>query len=148
MKHREESGAQKTVYEREHENNPDLAPVEFVEPIAAATQELHPDRMKMLDEPEPAPRPTYASREPKPKKPRPQPFKNETELARKKQEEAEARQSAREEAAAQRESKLAERERFRKMMAKARSGGPNGQRKLGRESTLLLEKVKRMVGKT
>lgn len=104
--------------------------------------------MKMLDEPESAPRPAYASRERKPKKPRPQPFKNETELARKKQEEAEARRSAREEAAAQRESKLAERDRFRKMMAKARSGGPNGQRKLGRESTLLLEKVKRMVGKT
>lgn len=31
-------------------------------------------------------------------------------------------------------------------MAKARTGGPNGQRKLGRESNVLLEKVKRMVG--
>jgi hypothetical protein len=148
VKDREESGAQKSVYEREHENNPNLVPAEPMEPIPAATQELHPDRMKMLDEPEPAPRPAYVQRERMPKRPRPQPFKIETELARKKQEEAEARQKAREEAAAQRESKLAERERFRKMMAKARSGGPNGERKLGRESTVLLEKVKRMVGKT
>jgi hypothetical protein len=29
-------------------------------------------------------------------------------------------------------------------MAKARSGGLNGQRKLGRESKVLLERVKRM----
>jgi len=31
-------------------------------------------------------------------------------------------------------------------MAKARTGGKNGQRKLGRESTVLLEKVKRLAG--
>ena len=41
---------------------------------------------------------------------------------------------------------MEERERFRRAMAKARTGGPNGQRKLGRESKVLLEKVKRMVG--
>jgi hypothetical protein len=31
-------------------------------------------------------------------------------------------------------------------MAKAKSGGLNGQRKLGRESKVLLEKVKKLVG--
>ena len=41
--------------------------------------------------------------------------------------------------------KVEERERFRRAMAKARTGGPNGQRKLGRESKVLLEKVKKMV---
>lgn len=41
---------------------------------------------------------------------------------------------------------MEERERFRRAMAKARTGGKNGQRKLGRESKVLLEKVRRVVG--
>jgi len=50
----------------------------------------------------------------------------------------------------EREVKLVERERFRKAMAKARTGTNNsgkgsGQRKLGREAGVLLEKVKRMI---
>lgn len=43
----------------------------------------------------------------------------------------------------EREKKLAERDRFRKAMAKTR--GPDGRKKLGRESTLLLDKVKKLV---
>ncbi|KAF2713139.1 hypothetical protein K504DRAFT_461720 [Pleomassaria siparia CBS 279.74] len=145
IKGKEEATAHKSVYDREHEANPDVTPPE---PILAATQELHPDRLKMLDEPEPV-RPAFtSSTERRQKRARPQPFQQETALARKKKEEAEARQKAREESSHQRDTKLAERERFRKMMAKARSGGPNGERKLGRESVVLLEKVKRMVGKT
>ena len=46
----------------------------------------------------------------------------------------------------ERKQRIAERERFRKAMAKAKSGGLNGQRKLGRESKVLLEKVKKLVG--
>ncbi|CRK21301.1 hypothetical protein BN1723_012328 [Verticillium longisporum] len=46
----------------------------------------------------------------------------------------------------ERERKVADRERYRRAMAKARRGGENGQRKLGRESNLLLEKVRRMTG--
>jgi hypothetical protein len=75
------------------------------------------------------------------------PFKKESEVARKNKEEAEARHMAREEAEKQRTIKLAERERFRKTMAKAR-GGPDGKRKLGRESTVLLAKAQRLMGKT
>lgn len=41
---------------------------------------------------------------------------------------------------------MAERERFRKAMLKARGGGRDGKRKLGRESAILLEKVRRVVG--
>lgn len=41
--------------------------------------------------------------------------------------------------------KLQERERFRRAMAKARVGGRNGQRRLGRESEVLLERVRRVV---
>ncbi|PZD22204.1 hypothetical protein A1F97_11282, partial [Pyrenophora tritici-repentis] len=47
----------------------------------------------------------------------------------------------------ERQKKIAERERFRKTMAKAR-GGPNGKRKLGRESTVLLAKAQRLMAKT
>ena len=46
----------------------------------------------------------------------------------------------------ERKQRIAERERHRKAMAKAKSGGLNGQRKLGRESKVLLEKVKKLVG--
>lgn len=75
------------------------------------------------------------------------PFQKESEVAKQKKEEAEARQRAREEAEKERATKIAERERFRKTMAKAR-GGPNGKRKLGRESTVLLAKAQRIMGKT
>ncbi|KAI1421023.1 hypothetical protein F5Y12DRAFT_67354 [Xylaria sp. FL1777] len=47
---------------------------------------------------------------------------------------------------AERQRKTEERERFRRAMAKARKPGRDGQRRLGRESGLLLEKVKKMVG--
>jgi hypothetical protein len=45
---------------------------------------------------------------------------------------------------AEREKKIAERERYKKAMAKTRDR--DGKKKLGRESSLLLEKVKRLVG--
>lgn len=80
------------------------------------------------------------------RKPKTAPFRIETEQAQRRKAEAEERRKAREEAETQRREKTEERERFRRAMAKARSGGPNGQRKLGRESKVLLERVKKMVG--
>ncbi|KAI1432805.1 hypothetical protein GGR50DRAFT_696688 [Xylaria sp. CBS 124048] len=61
---------------------------------------------------------------------------------------AEAAERAAEQARrdAERQRKNEERERFRRAMAKARKPGRDGQRRLGRESGLLLEKVKKMVG--
>lgn len=87
--------------------------------------------------------PQYGQRKRKPKS---IPFQREYEQAQKRKAEAEERRKAREEAERQRQLKIAERERFRKAMEKARRGGPNGQRKLGRESKPLLERVKRLVG--
>lgn len=114
------------------------------------TLEPHPDRMKMLEEPEaePAQIPRFASGPRKQRRQRPQPFEKEAELGRQRKEQAAAAQRARDEAQQERARKLAERERFRKTMAKARHGGPNGQKKLGRESTVLLEKARRLVGKS
>ncbi|PHH77299.1 hypothetical protein CDD80_749 [Ophiocordyceps camponoti-rufipedis] len=57
--------------------------------------------------------------------------------------EAEERAAERQRRLDERDRRLAERERFRKAMAKTRDS--SGRKKLGRESTLLLEKVKRLV---
>ncbi|ORY07408.1 hypothetical protein BCR34DRAFT_489505 [Clohesyomyces aquaticus] len=136
----------KSVYEREEANEAPNGPAETApEP----TLEPHPDRARLWEEPSPEPEQAQhqrIQRDRRPKRPRPQPYKEETEIARKRKEGADARRQAREDAGQERQEKIAERERFRKAMAKARSGGPNCQRKLGRESNVLLEKVKRMVG--
>jgi hypothetical protein len=62
----------------------------------------------------------------------------------KKKAEQEAREAEFQRRKAERERKTAERERFQRAMKKARTPGRDGQRKLGRESGLLLEKVRRM----
>lgn len=143
----EEEPPRKSVYEREgllsdHDND------DPAEPVPEPSLEPHPDRLKMLEaeEPEPEQASGYAGERRK-RHHRPQPFQKESEMARKKKEEAQARQQAREAAEKERAQRLAERDRFRKTMAKAR-GGPNGQRKLGRESTVLLAKAQRLMGKT
>ncbi|KAF2658220.1 hypothetical protein K491DRAFT_593467 [Lophiostoma macrostomum CBS 122681] len=114
------------------------------EPVPEPTLEPHPDRVKLFEHDSLELKESIGHARRK-KRPRPQPYKNEAELAQKHKEEAEARRKVREDAAKERHTRLAERERLRKAMAKARSG-PDGKRKLGRESTVLLEKVKRLVG--
>lgn len=146
IKAREENAddaPRKSVYDREAEAITDNE--EPSAPVPEPTLEPHPDRVKMLEEPEPAP--TQSSFDRRQRRPRSQPFQKEAEVARKKKEDADARQKAREDADRERTKKIAERERFRKAMAKAR-GGPNGQRKLGRESKVLLEKAQRLMGKS
>jgi hypothetical protein len=135
---------QKSVYDREDAASD--AEEASAEPVAEPNLEPHPDRVKMLEE-EPLEEEPKQYPDRRQRRARPQPYKKEAELAQKKKEEVEARQRARDEAEKERARKLAERERFRKTMAKAR-GGPNGQRKLGRESTVLLAKAQRLMGKT
>jgi hypothetical protein len=77
---------------------------------------------------------------------RPRYFEKEEAYAEQKRAEAEARRIEFERRDKEKRQKIEERERFRKAMAKARSGGRNGQRKLGKESQVLLERVKRLVG--
>jgi hypothetical protein len=133
----------KSVYDREAADDEDQEPTE---PVSEPTLELHPDRVAMIEEASPEPGQKQAFGRPQ-RRPRPQPFAKESQFAQMKKEEADARQKARDEANKERASKLAERERFRKTMTKAR-GGPNGKRKLGKESTVLLAKVQRLMGKT
>ncbi|CAK4033732.1 Hypothetical predicted protein [Lecanosticta acicola] len=106
----------------------------------------HPDRQTLIDNEEEEPLPQ--ERPPRQRKPKAIPFQKEHEAAQKRKAEAEERRKAREEAEKERQRKIEEREKFRRAMAKARTGGKNGQRKLGRESKPLLEKVKRLVGES
>lgn len=73
------------------------------------------------------------------------PFHREAAKAQKRKEEADARQKERERANAERSQKIEQREKFRRDMAKARKPGLDGKRKLGRESKVLLDRVRRMV---
>ncbi|KAL9117728.1 MAG: hypothetical protein Q9187_005731 [Circinaria calcarea] len=121
------------------------------EDAASPTTKLHPARQAMLDEPEKelpqlnGQTSSQSSGIVKRRRPKPIPFVKEAKAADRKRKEAEARYKAIEEAKRQRQQKIEERERFRRQMAKARTGGQNGQRKLGRESQVLLERVKKIV---
>ncbi|KAI9831770.1 MAG: hypothetical protein M1819_004667 [Sarea resinae] len=77
---------------------------------------------------------------------KPTPFLKESAAAARLRAERDAARHAREQAARERERAIEDRERWRRAMAKARQGGRNGQRKLGRESGILLERVRRAVG--
>lgn len=122
------------------------------EPKEPASLELHPDRQATLLEPE-AKQLQLADttnvggvrRQPRERRRKKAPFEKEARLAEQRRAEELAKRREFEENMQNREKKLEERERFRKAMAKARVGGKNGQRKLGRESAVLLEKAKRIM---
>ncbi len=112
--------------------------------------DLHPARQAMLEQPEAKHRLIQVSPKDRPQHERTRklksvPFEKEVRLAQQRREENAKKRHEAEEARAERQRKLEERERFRKAMAKARTGGKNGQRKLGRESKVLLERVKNIV---
>lgn len=99
--------------------------------------ELHPDRQAMIDAPElpfttAIPRPRRPPPERKPKGDR---YAKEKEVAALRREEMAAKQRAR-----------VEREKERHAMLKARRPGRDGRIKLGRQSQILLSRVKRLVG--
>jgi hypothetical protein len=130
---------------------PTPIPSEPIKPTGPASQELHPERQAMLDAPrEPTPPPsqtqTYPERPQQRRSKKPAYFEKEQAFAAQKKAEAEARKLEFERRDSEKRQKIEERERFRKAMAKARTGGKNGQRKLGKESKVLLERVKRFVG--
>jgi hypothetical protein len=124
-------------------------PSTISEPLAEpSSQELHPSRKAMLfalqESTPPSQSSQYPHRERRQRKPKY--FEKEEAYAAERKAEANSRREAYERREKEKQEKIEERDRFRKAMAKARSGGKNGQRKLGRESKVLLEKVKRVVG--
>ncbi|KAG8627102.1 hypothetical protein KVT40_004585 [Elsinoe batatas] len=126
--------------------NADDAPT----PTLEVSNTPHPDRQAMMSRPaSPPPLPAYdrdaARAERRQRRPKTVPFAKEQRAAEQRRKEAEERRERVERAHRERDEKAAERERFRRAMAKARTGGKNGQRKLGRESGVLLERVRRMM---
>lgn len=121
--------------------------------------QIHPERQAMLEEDEPAAeepaapsRSVNADRPRRPRDPKKQRGSRKPGYYDKALAEAEhnkAEQDEREKEmrrrAEERNRKVEERERFRRAVVKAKKPGRDGQRRLGRESGLLLEKVKRMV---
>lgn len=146
---KEYSKVQREREEAEKAERP-LPVAEHTDENHAPSTALHPDRQTLMDKESesPEPQPTLPPQRNRTRKPKAIPFKREYEQAQQRKAKAEEERNAREEAARQRLQKREERERFQKAMAKARRGGKNGQRKLGRESLPLLEKVKRMVGES
>ena len=130
-----------------------VIPVQSGEPqsepqIEPASIEPHPDRQALMDtpadtidEPDKSIKPMRRER-----RPRVNPFNRETTQAQKRKEEANERRQIREQADAERKKKLEDRERMRKAVAKARKPGSDGRRRLGRESIVLLERVKKLMG--
>lgn len=68
--------------------------------------------------------------------------------AERRQSAAAARNAEFERRDAERARRTADRERFNRALKKARTPGRDGQRRLGRESGLILEKIRRMAGDT
>ncbi|MCJ1410607.1 hypothetical protein MMC19_004693 [Ptychographa xylographoides] len=166
LREREPIPSRPTIYT--NDKNEDGSEGQTKEPeTAPASLELHPARQAMLDQPaEPSQQPprstiprksgsedgnvTHSTSQAKyqrpPRKPKAVPFTREALAAQQRKEEAQARHEAFEKGQQERMQKIEERERFRRAMAKARTGGRNGQRKLGRESQVLLERVRGLVG--
>ena len=137
--------------EREQpEKPPAFDPYADAEETSSPTVELHPERQAMLDSQDPIektePKDYTDHRSRTSARSKPRPFEWEARLAEQKREEARARQLVFEASNRERQEKAEERERLRNAMAKARRPDRNGQRKLGRESKVLLEKVKKLVG--
>ena len=158
LKQREQPEPSKVRYEEDMqaESTPQLR-------SGSPNLELHPDRQNLIsganndtrnaeeDDSEEADEAGTAKARPAKRKStrpaKPVPFARETRHAEQRQKEAADRAEQWEKSRRERAEKLEDREKFRRAMAKARAGGKNGQRKLGRESSVLLAKVKRMVGK-
>ncbi|KAF2101500.1 hypothetical protein NA57DRAFT_10159, partial [Rhizodiscina lignyota] len=121
-------------------------PPESASPKPEPTLEPHPDRAALLNRSASAsPAPETEQPRARERRQRTNPYTKQLSRAEKLKQEAEQWRKEREEAQLERERKLQDRERWRRQMAKARQPGKDGKRKLGRESKMLYEKVKRMV---
>lgn len=104
----------------------------------AASLELHPDRQAMVDSRELDSRNQHNSTQERPRhrerRPKPIPFTKEMQFAQKRKEEAEARRRLKE-----------AKEKERQAMMRAQRPDQFGKQRLGRQSKVLLDKVKRIV---
>jgi len=133
------------------------APADNVAAAEEAEEQIHPTRQLMLKDEEAAQTGALTNDEAveddtllhtsdgaRRRTRRPGYYEKQLQKAEENKQAAEARRQEMARRQAEREKKIAERERYKKAMAKTRDR--DGNKKLGRESGLLLEKVKRLVG--
>lgn len=122
--------------------------------------QLHPERQAMLDStthPDANPNnddtgPTSEHQQPRQRRPRKQQQQRPDYYTKELAAASHAKQQAEERAAEfarrdqERQQRVAERERYRRAMDKAKTPGRDGKVKVGKESRLLLERVQRMMG--
>ena len=94
---------------------------------------------KIVDEPS-------QSRNRRPRRQKSATFGKEMKSAAQRKAEIDERKKQRENAEQDWKQKRDDREKYRKAMAKAKKPGRDGQRKLGRESKVLLDRVKKVMG--
>lgn len=123
-----------------------------------ASLEPHPDRLALLSQQERPENPagnnsnkdrSKSSKHEKPphqRRPQYNPFSKAAQEAKRRKKEEERRQRERERIEKEKQEKAEQRDRHRKIMANARRGGKNGQRSLGTEGEVLLERVKKLMG--
>ncbi|KHO02141.1 uncharacterized protein MAM_01142 [Metarhizium album ARSEF 1941] len=144
------------VKAREHGNDDDddeddaNPPVEPPKSQDGGGEKIHPTRELMLKDEERAQAGAGASADPasdgvRRRTRRPGYYDKQLKKAEACRKESEERALEMQRRREERQRKLAERERFKKAMAK--TVGRNGEKKLGRESTILLDKVKKMMEK-
>ena len=134
---------------------------------APAPVAIHPERQAMLDsssrprsnaqqqatdDPDAGPTapqpPGQEGRPRRTRKQRPDYYNKELAAADKAKQKAEEREAEFTRRQEERQRAIADRERYRKAMAKAKEPGRDGKRKVGREGKLLLDRVKKMVGES
>ena len=96
--------------------------------------DLHPDRQAMLNHPPTNDQDERGRRRPNGRKPKRSAFSKEMEIAEKRKQEADVRKKEKE-----------LKQKDREAMLRARRPAPDGKRRLGRESKVLLSRVQRMV---
>ncbi|KAK4126104.1 hypothetical protein N657DRAFT_642875 [Parathielavia appendiculata] len=156
-----------TSNEHQHEANAHSDPQNDGQ-TASNSQQIHPERQAMLDsspelnaKPNPTPNtnPSFPNRpeqlgqsqqlaQRRPRKPRrPDYYTKELAAAERAKKEAEERAAEFASRERERQQRITERERYRKAMAKAKAPGKDGKPKVGRESKILLERVKKIMGR-
>ena len=136
VKQREDLGIAKSSYPR----NVDEEGASKDEAAEPAGLKLHPERQAMLDAPSsqqrsrPGQDGTALGAHARTRKPKPSPFARETALAEKRKADLNAKRQA-----------IEQREKERRAMAKARKPDKDGKIKLGRQSKVLLDRVRRLV---
>ncbi|KAK3353137.1 hypothetical protein B0T25DRAFT_568363 [Lasiosphaeria hispida] len=138
---------------------PTAAPAEAEAAPEPIPETMHPARQAMIEDPsipdtlnpptqtgEDRPPPRRQKQKQQHRHNRPDYYEKELALAEQKKADAEAREAEIARRNAERAAAIADRERYRRAMAKAKEPGRDGKRKVGKESRVLLDRVMRIVG--